>query len=58
MFKNKMLKESGPAGIENQILTLQQRENVNSKRLQNQPCWVSIQLVGKSKIAKESLWTK
>ncbi|XP_060250440.1 breast cancer type 2 susceptibility protein isoform X6 [Ovis aries] len=56
MFKNKMLKESSPAGIENQILTLQQREKCELKKIR-EPTMLGFHTASgkKVKIAKESL---
>ncbi|XP_044783262.2 breast cancer type 2 susceptibility protein isoform X3 [Bubalus bubalis] len=56
MFKNKMLKESSPAGIENQILTLQQREKCEFKKI-TEPTTLGFHTASgkKVKIAKESL---
>ncbi|XP_055398369.1 breast cancer type 2 susceptibility protein isoform X2 [Bubalus kerabau] len=56
MFKNKMLKESSPAGIENQILTLQQREKCECKKI-TEPTTLGFHTASgkKVKIAKESL---
>ncbi|OWK00938.1 hypothetical protein Celaphus_00016596 [Cervus elaphus hippelaphus] len=56
MFKNKMLKESSPAGIENQILTLQQREKCELKKIK-EPTMLGFHTASgkKVKITKESL---
>uniref|UniRef100_A0A4W2HHR0 BRCA2 DNA repair associated n=1 Tax=Bos indicus x Bos taurus TaxID=30522 RepID=A0A4W2HHR0_BOBOX len=56
MFKNKMLQESSPAGIENQILTLQQREKCEFKKIK-EPTTLGFHTASgkKVKIAKESL---
>ncbi|KAJ1077259.1 hypothetical protein K5549_005429 [Capra hircus] len=56
MFKNKMLKESSPAGIENQILTLQQREKCELRKIR-EPTMLGFHTASgkKVKIAKESL---
>uniref|UniRef100_A0A4W2BNW8 BRCA2 DNA repair associated n=1 Tax=Bos indicus x Bos taurus TaxID=30522 RepID=A0A4W2BNW8_BOBOX len=56
MFKNKMLQESSPAGIENQILTLQQREKCEFKKIK-EPTTLGFHTASgkKAKIAKESL---
>uniref|UniRef100_A0A8B9XT20 BRCA2 DNA repair associated n=1 Tax=Bos mutus grunniens TaxID=30521 RepID=A0A8B9XT20_BOSMU len=58
MFKNKMLQESSPAGIENQILTLQQREKCEFKKIK-EPTTLGFHTASgkKVKIAKESLDT-
>uniref|UniRef100_A0A452FIX7 BRCA2 DNA repair associated n=1 Tax=Capra hircus TaxID=9925 RepID=A0A452FIX7_CAPHI len=56
MFKNKMLKESSPAGIENQILPLQQREKCELRKIR-EPTMLGFHTASgkKVKIAKESL---